>query len=234
MDMKEATELVSNKLSGLDIVNSASDRQKFDKLSSAVKNNDKLYQAMGKEEDAKRMIDGRGYFKDENGNVSLGNLASHTAAFARSAETKDLAGLSGKTLKRLTASNALDKNVVLSTLRSNDPALQSGLLSDSGKRGTLEAYVAPELSNMANAQLDVQKMRRDEEDAARRGLQQLSLNVDGSGPQNIQGYMPSSFNVNNSTVVRQDINTRDIIVRDNTTGQEWNVSTGRYVGGPNP
>ncbi|MBR3220497.1 hypothetical protein IKF76_01355 [Candidatus Saccharibacteria bacterium] len=151
MDMKQATDWVAAQAGKLDIVNNAADYQKLLRLGAAVKKSDKLHSALSKEEDVKRMLDGKGFLSDG----TKANLRGHSRAFASSANTNDIVGLSSKAQRRAFETGAVDSSVQNELMNSRDTSIRSALDGDPGKSHNIDALRAgasAEMFSEANAE----------------------------------------------------------------------------------
>ncbi|MBQ6149604.1 hypothetical protein IJI86_01360 [Candidatus Saccharibacteria bacterium] len=85
--------------------------------------------------DAYQMVSGGGFGKD---NVRH-NMDYHTKNNEMATQIKDWATQSSSTIRRSAANGGLSQKMAQQILSSNDPAVQSGILSDSGKKAALIA-----------------------------------------------------------------------------------------------
>lgn len=92
-----------------------------------------------KASDAYQMITSGGYGGD---NEMRHNLDWHSANNDMATQTKDWATQSSASLRRAAANGGLDQKMAQQILNSNDPAVQSGILSDASKRAVIEAVAS--------------------------------------------------------------------------------------------
>ena len=243
-----ATHIASQLDSLKNVANDRAQQKRLDTLRNAFGQDSEVYkQLTTKDTAAANMLADSQY----------NNLSHYVKDFANGIENKDLATQGTNALHRLAPH--ISQSQAREVLSSSDPAIRSGMLSDSSKRQVFEAIagganngagptifgdrqLVADAANSFNAQqqaanqaaaaqmIDIQRMRRDEEDSHNRGKVDFEIRNMAGITETVNGYMPQGFNARNATIVRQDINTQDIIIRDNATGQEWNINTGRYVG----
>jgi hypothetical protein len=89
--------------------------------------------------DAYQMISSGGFGGDNN---MRHNLNWHSANNDMATQTKDWATQSSASLRRAAANGGLNKAMAQQILNSNDPAVQSGILSDASKRAVIEAVAS--------------------------------------------------------------------------------------------
>lgn len=95
-----------------------------------------------KASDAYQMISNGGLLgHDENGKDVFANLDHYSKNNAISKDVKDWSTQSADTLRRAIDSGALEDDTIRQLLSSTDPAIQSGIQSDKGKRDVLQAYL---------------------------------------------------------------------------------------------
>ena len=95
-----------------------------------------------KASDAYQMISNGGLLgHDENGKDVFANLDHYSKNNAISKDVKDWSTQSADTLRRAIDSGALEDDTIRQLLSSTDPAIQSGIQSDKGKRDVLQAHL---------------------------------------------------------------------------------------------
>lgn len=141
-----------------------------------------------KASDAYQMISGGGFGEDGNRH----NLKWHAAHNGMATQVKDWATQSSATLRRAAKAGGLSKEMANNILSSTDPAIRSGVLSDTSKRAALVAaangyegdWSADSVTNFANqfdGGMDANYINRDAESVADEAWAENAARAAGGG-----------------------------------------------------